>query len=458
MKAWNIERATFVFLVAGVGFFVLAFVGLGLAPWAEVDGETATKAPKELTPLTPLQMAGRKSYIKNGCGYCHSQFVRQVGDDPLRYGPSSKAWEYSQQYPQLFGTRRIGPDLTREGGVHSDRWQYVHLYKPRMIVPWSIMPSFPWLFDGSPEKPSHEAKALVAYLQTLGKARQAHMQASGEASKRFIPGIGPVLEYSYHGGKLADPGYDKVVYFKKAKRPEDTSNLRRRGGRLFRGQCMKCHGAQGFADGPAARYLKPTPVRLASFRFDPQFLYKVLYFGRPGTAMPSFVHSFDSFLAPRDLWALTDYMTSPGFYKGDDGISAVQAPEPPPKTAALMKLGEDTFSTQCSACHGARGGGDGPAASALSPAPVNFRGMQPSVRWAYHVITEGRAGTSMPPFASLKAKTRWALAYFIRSLFEGDTPTNAVAVDSARRESEHHNAATAPHTRRHRAHANEQRS
>ncbi len=421
MKMVNIERATFVLLVAGVAFFLLAFVGLGLTPWAQVDRQDVTKAPKQLVPLTALQIQGRKLYMQNGCDYCHSQFVRPVGDDPLRYGPVSKTWEYSQQYPHLFGTRRIGPDLTREGGVHSNDWQYVHLYDPRLIVPWSIMPSFPWLFKGSPGKPSRQAKALVAYLQTLGQAREKHMLADGNAHKQFIAGIGTVVEYKYHGGKLSDPGYDKVIYFQKAQAPENTPELRARGASLYHAECMQCHGAEGRGTGPAAKYLQPTPVRLAAFRFNKHFLYKVLYFGRPGSAMPSWVHAFDGFLSPRDLWAIADYLTSAHFYEGDRGITQSQAPQAPKKTGALLTLGEKTFKASCFACHGMQGGGDGPAAKALSPAPVDFQGMQPSVRWAFHIITKGRPGTAMSGFASMPAKKRWALAYYVDSLFKAGT-------------------------------------
>ena len=436
MKFWNVERATFVILVAGVGFFMFAFIGLGLAPWAQVHKKDEALAPKELKPLTSMQVTGRKVYMENGCDYCHSQFVRPVGDDPLRYGPASKAWESSLQYPHLFGTRRIGPDLTREGGVHSDRWQLVHLYDPRMIAPWSIMPKFPWLFDGSPDKPSPQAKALVAYLQTLGQARQAHMLADGNANKHFIPGIGQVVEYKYHGGTLQDPGYAKVIYFKKALRPDDTPMLRAHGAELYRAECMQCHGDSGEGDGPAARYLKPTPVRLSAFHFNREFLYKILYYGRPGSAMPSWVHSFDSFLSPKELWALDYYITSPDFYQGDHDVTTAQAPQPPAKSAALMQLGKTTFMSTCFVCHGMQGGGDGPAAAALEPAPVNFQGMQPSVRWTYHVITRGRHGTGMSAYNSLPEKTRWGLAYYVESLFKGKSSPPKV------QQTRHHSAPT----------------
>ncbi|HKJ08665.1 MAG TPA: cytochrome c, partial [Gammaproteobacteria bacterium] len=81
-------------------------------------------------------------------------------------------------------------------------------------------------------------------------------------------------------------------------------------------------------------------------------------------------------------------------------------------------LGEKTFKASCFACHGMQGGGDGPAAKALAPAPVDFQGMQPSVRWAFHIITKGRPGTAMSGFASMPAKKRWALAYYVDSLFK----------------------------------------
>ena len=84
-------------------------------------------------------------------------------------GPVSTAEEYQNDMnlPHLFGTRRVGPDLIREAGKHSSDWQMAHLYDPRSVSPYSVMPSYPWFFDDQ-RRPTRRALALVAYLQWLG--------------------------------------------------------------------------------------------------------------------------------------------------------------------------------------------------------------------------------------------------------------------------------------------------
>ncbi len=426
MKRPNIERALVIFFVAGVGFFIFAFVVTGALPWFREQARIASTPPAErkLLTLNAEQMRGRQLYMANGCDYCHSQFVRPVGDDPLRYGAPSEAWEYADQYPHLLGTRRIGPDLTREGGVHTNDWQYAHLYDARMVAPWSIMPGFSWMFHGGPSRPGPKAKAMVAYLQTLGRARRRELLRSGELKKRFVPGIGTVEIYAYHGGKLRDPGYDHLVYFRDSSRASRTTDTDNRGRMLYRYNCSGCHGASGHADGAAANYLKPAPVRLSEFRFDPSFVYKLLYYGRPGSAMPSMVHSFNSFLPPKDLWAVSDYVAARGEAAGRRASPGGTATADFAKSAGASSIGKTAYATNCAACHGMDGSGNGPAARALRPAPIDFQGMQPSAAWAYHDITEGRKGTAMPSFRYLPEATRRAMAAYIRTLFK---PANAAS-------------------------------
>src|SRR5881628_1485579 len=100
----------------------------------------------ESSDYTPLEKLGRAVYIREGCWYCHSQYVRPVAGEELRWGPVSEAGEYAFDLPHLLSTRRIGPDLSRVGLKYSDDWHYSHHWNPRLTVPDSIMPSFPWLF------------------------------------------------------------------------------------------------------------------------------------------------------------------------------------------------------------------------------------------------------------------------------------------------------------------------
>lgn len=113
---------------------------------------------------------GRQVYIGEGCWHCHSQFVRPVSNESLRYGAVSETWEYQNelQRPVMFGTRRVGPDLSREGGRHANDWHAVHFYRPKMVFAESPMPEYPWLFDGSPDAPNKRGLALITYVQWLG--------------------------------------------------------------------------------------------------------------------------------------------------------------------------------------------------------------------------------------------------------------------------------------------------
>lgn len=180
----RLERFSTLFLVAGLVFFFTAFISLGVFPALMTsnipeDGGMPEEIPSDFkiyyTKLEDYHNGlrlGRDIYIKEACWHCHSQYVRPVGSESMYYGAVSTAAEYENELnlPQLFGTRRVGPDLTREAGKRTNDWHFAHLYNPKMVVPESIMPGYSWYFDTSanPPIPTKEAIAIVAYLQSLG--------------------------------------------------------------------------------------------------------------------------------------------------------------------------------------------------------------------------------------------------------------------------------------------------
>jgi cytochrome c oxidase cbb3-type subunit 2 len=109
--------------------------------------DSTTKPVEGLEPYTPLQLAGRDIYIREGCVGCHSQMIRPFRAETERYGHYSVAGEFIYDRPFLWGSKRTGPDLQRVGGRYSDDWHRVHLNNPRDVVPESIMPSYPWLLE-----------------------------------------------------------------------------------------------------------------------------------------------------------------------------------------------------------------------------------------------------------------------------------------------------------------------
>ena len=123
---------------------------------------STTQAVEGLKPYTALQLAGRDIYVREGCYNCHSQMIRPLLAETLRYGHYSTAGEFVYDRPFQWGSKRTGPDLHRVGGKYSDEWQRLHLINPRDLVPESNMPAYPWL-----ERTAVDAKALPQHLRAL---------------------------------------------------------------------------------------------------------------------------------------------------------------------------------------------------------------------------------------------------------------------------------------------------
>jgi cytochrome c oxidase cbb3-type subunit 2 len=216
-------------IVLMVGILLTVLVG-GLVEIAPLFWLSSTIEKVDgMRPYSPLELAGREVYQREGCYLCHSQMIRSLKDEVERYGHYSLAAESMYDHPFQWGSKRTGPDLARVGGKYSDAWQTAHIQNPRSVVPESIMPGYPHIvsrkldftdaaermktlrlvgvpytddqiknaqadlvaqadpdspgaaavasrypkaqirkFDGKPGQPITEADALIAYLQMLG--------------------------------------------------------------------------------------------------------------------------------------------------------------------------------------------------------------------------------------------------------------------------------------------------
>jgi cytochrome c oxidase cbb3-type subunit II len=138
----KLERTAIGFVIA-----VIAAASVGgiveIAPLFTIDETVENVADMRL--YTPLELAGRNIYIREGCYACHSQMIRTLRDEVERYGPYSLAVESQYDHPMLWGSKRTGPDLARIGGKYSDFWHVAHLTNPRDVVPESNMPAYRWL-------------------------------------------------------------------------------------------------------------------------------------------------------------------------------------------------------------------------------------------------------------------------------------------------------------------------
>ncbi|MCP4371437.1 MAG: cytochrome-c oxidase, cbb3-type subunit II, partial [Deltaproteobacteria bacterium] len=103
------------------------------------------KTEKKVKPFTPLELAGRDIYIEEGCYACHSQMIRTIHAEELRYGPASTIEESMYDRPFQWGSKRTGPDLARLGKKYPNLWHYMHMENPRAVIKESIMPAYPWL-------------------------------------------------------------------------------------------------------------------------------------------------------------------------------------------------------------------------------------------------------------------------------------------------------------------------
>jgi cytochrome c oxidase cbb3-type subunit 2 len=133
-------------LLAILAFIVVAIGGIvEIAPLFWI--QSTVKKVEGVRPYTPLELAGRDIYIREGCYSCHSQMIRPFRDEAERYGHYSLAAESMYDHPFQWGSERTGPDLARVGGRYSDEWHARHLIDPRAVVPESIMPPYAFLAE-----------------------------------------------------------------------------------------------------------------------------------------------------------------------------------------------------------------------------------------------------------------------------------------------------------------------
>jgi len=152
----------------------------------EVDG---------VRPYSPLELAGRTIYVREGCYVCHSQMIRVMRDENERYGHYSLAAESMYDRPFQWGSKRTGPDLARVGGRYSDAWHVAHFENPRDLVPESIMPAYPWFARTqiSSERIAQTMRAHrmagVPYTDEMIAAARADFRAQADPDNGDVDGL-----------------------------------------------------------------------------------------------------------------------------------------------------------------------------------------------------------------------------------------------------------------------------
>lgn len=384
---------------AGIVFFVLSVSLLGLLPKQVLEQQTLAMAPGNPLPYTAAEARGRDVYAREGCGYCHSQQIRYTAADIARFGAPTLAWEGRLEYPHMLGTRRIGPDLSRAGGTRTDDWHYAHLYDPRAVVPASIMPGYGELFDGGVTSPKRDAQDLVAYLDSLGRAREL-AYPEGDAAARAASTDNRWAQMSFDAPLLnAHPARTQVRGGAPALEANGDTAL---GLSLWQNNCTGCHGDRAQGDGVAAKWLEPQPKNLAIRQYTRGMLADILWNGVHGSAMPAW----------RDLSTVARSALA-------STVQSFSRLEPETPNPILSALGANVYAAHCAECHGDDGAGDGFAAAHLPIAPTDFRGVRTSRAERIRIMQNGIAGTSMAPWTDrLSSGEITAVAHYIDEFFD----------------------------------------
>jgi len=375
------------------------------------------------TDYTALEQHGRAVYVREGCWYCHSQYVRPVTGETRRWGPVTQAGEYAYDQPHLFSTRRIGPDLSRVGLKYSDAWHLAHFWNARWLSPDSIMPRFAALFDGP-----HAARIVtdedgnrtlertpaterlfdfrsgrkitltpnadgLLYVPERGKypvILTPNQEFTGTtvsllADTEDLRGLVAYLQkLGMNRGKWRDRFEPQRLEASRVGIPRSEEWIEY-GKEVYQRRCLGCHGATGDGNGPAAAFIqtdRPRNFTLGVFKFrltpsgslpDDGDLLRTITRGVRGTAMPTW-HE----LPDRDRLAVIQYVkyelavdrSDPArpyrYFVEEPPKAPIHIGVPPRPSADRVRQGERIWQqAKCWECHGQGGNGDGDKAEGL---------------------------------------------------------------------------------------------
>jgi cytochrome c oxidase cbb3-type subunit I/II len=428
----------FVALVAGIGCFFAAVFTQGLLPLFEPSARTheVTAVVRtdlgqlkwmyaDATDYTPEQQLGRKVYLREGCWYCHSQYVRPVTGETRRWGPVSESGEYSFDTPHLFGTRRIGPDLTRVGLKYSDEWHYAHFWNPRQMTPDSVMAPYRGLFDtpsgaiklvdAADGTRTLESNSVTQRLFNFASKEQIKLTPNAEGLL-FVPlrarDMAPIIHVpnrefegdtvtlaaetqelhalvSYiqklgmNRGKWRDLFEPQQIEIMDVTLPRSAEWIGY-GKEVYDRRCVGCHGEKGDGNGPAATFFntqRPRNFAAGVFKFhlnkeavpSDGDLLRTITRGVRGTAMPAWYE-----LPLNDRLAVIQYIkyelavdrSDPkktyAFFTEEPPSAPLYIGRPPAPGQELIERGKNVWQVaKCWECHGNGGKGDGEKAPGL---------------------------------------------------------------------------------------------
>jgi len=267
--------ATVVILIGTIITMVLPFA------WVNTDADRI----ETVTPYSPLEQEGRDIYIRDGCNNCHTQTIRPLVTEVLRYGDYSKSGEFVYDRPFLWGSKRTGPDLARIGGKYPDAWHYKHMDSPRSMVPRSNMPDYGWYRDNPLDPAMIQKKMEVLGFPYMGE------QIDGLATKNEMDAIVAYLQKLGTGVAKAEA----MIVGELHNPYQSDSSVLEAGQALFGQHCAACHG-----DNLEGSDFAPD---ISDLDMPDADLYELIFNGLPDGGMPGF-----SAIGSERIWKIVTFI------------------------------------------------------------------------------------------------------------------------------------------------------
>jgi cbb3-type cytochrome c oxidase subunit II len=426
-KALETQKSL-VLLSGFVYFFAFTVLVVSQLAWTDADEPVVVGVDgvrRDVRPYTVNEQAGRDEYGKQVCWHCHSQFVRPVNDEIPRWGPLSQSGEYAYDTPHFFGTRRVGPDLHREGGLRPDDWHFAHFANPRFTVPLSVMPAFDWFFEE--QDGADEGRRILRLLDTNGDGMVSKL---GDSKDSPTPEVQRARE-AIAGAKLER--FDRFGVQKPAKVTDPLQ----------------------WVTTPDAGDLLLTDYDLRALPTE-KAQQLVEYLQRLGTNLGKWRRPIAASAPPRtspfqdfeERPRRTPEMHAFGFLAGDpkvaeaaraatakytEAVAAWDARHP--ELSERLSRGKLLYERNCAGCHGLEGRGNGEAAPWLLVRPRDFTlakykyrstflGKLPLDGDLYRSLVRGLPGTAMPSWRELSDEQLWSLVDYIKTFYEGKNAWN----------------------------------
>ncbi len=290
------EKKPFLFLIMATAAILAGTIVTMVLPFAWVN--TEADRIEGVVPYTALQQEGRDIYIREGCNNCHTQTVRPLVAEVLRYGDYSKSGEFLYDRPFLWGSKRTGPDLARLGGKYPDAWHYKHMASPRGMVPKTNMPDYGWLADNKVDPEMIQRKMdVLDFPYTAADIKALEGKSEMDAMVAYLQKLGSDIPWRKTGttaivGELKNP-YPNVTH-ETLEEWED----------LYYEHCAACHGSHHEGEiGP----------ELIGANYEENELFEIIYNGIPDGGMPPF-----NSLGTDKVWKLTNVIKYYGQGEGHD--------------------------------------------------------------------------------------------------------------------------------------------